>query len=380
MKTVVEELTAGYALALEDYLRGAGEEALLRAYQFGRKAVTEGLGVLEIAAVHQDALVAVLLKMLAPAENSRVARSASEFFAEALAPFEMTRMGFREANAILQDLNKELEERVQATLRDYEAARDQLAEQKRLERMKSEFISVVSHELRTPLSSIHGSLDLMLHGFGNDLPLRARHLVEIAHRNSRRLVLLVNEILDIQKLELGEMTFAIQRVELEPFLESAIEANQAYIAQRGVQLSLYCALGGLSVAADPNRLMQVLTNLLANAAKFSPRGDTVVLHAGRVEEGWVRVKVTDRGPGIPEEFRPRVFQKFAQADTSTTASQEGTGLGLSISKAIMEGLGGRIGFESEVGRGTTFHIDLPEWREASAVPPGGGDRECPSPR
>ncbi|HSF15237.1 MAG TPA: HAMP domain-containing sensor histidine kinase [Vicinamibacteria bacterium] len=366
MKGTVEKLTEAYALALEDYLKGAGEEALLRAYQIGREAVSKGLGVLEIAAVHQDASVAVLLKMLAPPDSSRVARSASEFFAEALAPFEMTRMGFREANAILQDLNAELEERVQATLRDYEAARDQLEEYKRLERMKSEFISMVSHELRTPLSSIHGSLNMVLDGLRLDLPPGVQRLLEIAYRNSQRLVRLVNDILDSHKLGLGEMVFEIQRVDLVPLLHSAIEANQVYFAQRGVRLVLQSDLHGADVAADPDRLMQVLTNLLANAGNFSPRGETVELHLDRVV-GWVRVSVSDRGPGIPEDFRTRVFQKFAQADASATGPQTGTGLGLSITKAIMEGLGGRISFESEVGRGTTFHIELPEWREDSAA-------------
>jgi len=379
----VKELTEAYSRALEDYLAGAGEAALLRAYQVGRRAVIDGLGVLEIAAVHQEALVAVLLKMLSPvemlspAETPRVARSAAEFFAEALAPFEMTRRSYREASAI-QSLNTELKERVQTILRDYEAARHQLEEHKRLEGMKSEFISVVSHELRTPLTSIHGSLDLVIKGLDLDLPPRARRLLEIAYRNSQRLVRLVNEILDIQKLEFGDVVFEIRPVELMGLLANAIEANQAYAAQRGVQLTLEGGLAGLKVAADPDRLMQVLTNLLGNAAKFSPRGETVVLRA-ETADGWLRVSVIDHGPGIPEDFRSRVFHKFAQADTSTTSAQEGTGLGLSISKAIIDRLGGRIGFESDVGRGTTFYFDLPEWAEDATAAQPDGENPWPSP-
>ena len=377
MSRSLRSLTEAYALALEDYLRGAGEEALLRAYQLGRQAVTEGLGVLEVAALHQDALVGVLLKMLAPAENARVARSASEFFAEALAPFEMSQRGFREANAILEDLNSELKERVQAILREYEAARDQLAEQKRLERMKNEFISVVSHELRTPLTSIHGSLDLLLKGVGGETSPGTQRLLEIADRNSRRLVRLVNEILDIQKIEIGEIVFEIRAVELTPLLGQAIEANQAYGAQRQVRLALESVPEGVKVVADPDRLMQVLTNLLGNAAKFSPPGETVVVRAARLS-GLVRISVADRGPGIPEEFRSRIFEKFAQVDSTSTGHREGTGLGLSISKAIVDRLGGRIGFESEVGRGTTFHFDLREWRQEQAGPDPDEERQWQS--
>jgi signal transduction histidine kinase len=356
-------LTEAYSMALEDYLDGAGEAALLQAYQLGRRAVTERLGVLEMAAIHQEALVAVLLKMLAPAENARVARSASEFFSEVLAPFEMTQRGFREANAILENLNSELKQRVENVLKEYEAARDALEESKRLERMKNELISVVSHELRTPLTSIHGSLELVLRGVESGGTAGAGSLLEIAYRNSRRLVRLVNEMLDMQKIESGDAVFEIRPTDLWPMLGHAIEANQAYAEQWQVRLALEGEVPRVRVAADPDRLMQVLTNLLSNAAKFSPPGETVELRASTSDDR-VRVSVTDRGPGIPVEFRPRVFQKFAQADPSATRPREGSGLGLSITKAIVDRLGGRIGFESEIGRGTTFHFDLPRWREA----------------
>jgi signal transduction histidine kinase len=373
VKPAFRDLTEAYAMALEEYLDGAGEAALLRAYQLGRQAVTERLGVLEMAAVHQEALVGVLLRRLAPTENARVAGSASEFFAEALAAFEMTQRSFREANTILQDLNDELKGRVETVLREYEAARDELEEQKRLERMKNEFISIVSHEVRTPLTSIHGALDLALHGLGDDQAGGVKPLLEIAHRNSRRLVRLVNQMLDIQKIESGEVAFEIQALELGPLLGHAVDANQAYAAQREVRLVLEGEAPSVRVAADPDRLMQVLTNLLGNAAKFSPPGQTVELRASKRDD-LVRVSVTDRGPGIPEEFRARLFQKFAQADPSGNQVREGTGLGLSISRAIVERLGGRIGFESEVGLGTTFYFDLPQWREAPFECESAGER------
>src|SRR5262245_18100231 len=332
-----------YALALREYLGGAGESALLRAYQAGRDALTQDLGVLELATVHQQALVDAV-GVLPPKEQARAARCATEFLAEALAPFEMSQRGLR----------------------------GQLEEHERLERLKNEFISAVSHELRTPLTSIHGSLNLLVEGKAGEVAPQARRFLEIAYRNSQRVVRLVNEILDIQKLESGEIALDARPVELAPLLADAVEANEAYAAGCGVRIALDGEVPEVKVLAEPDRLLQVLANLLCNAARFSPPRETVMLRAQRLP-GLVRVCVSDRGPGIPEEFRARIFHRFAQAAPSTPAGREGSGLGLSISKAIVERLGGRIGFESEVGRGTTFHFELPEWREEAALA-GGASR------
>ncbi len=370
MKTALKSLVDEYSAALVDYLEGGGEAALLRAYQIGRTALGDGLGVLEVAALHQEALVTAVLQMLAPADSARTAARASEFFAESLAPFEMSQRGIQEANAILRDINKELEERVQLILRDYKHARDQLDEQRRMERLKNEFISIVSHELRTPLTSIHGALGLINTGLGGELQPRARQLVDVAYRNSQRLVRLVDDILDLQKIESGAMAFQLHPLEVRPLLEQSIEANQSYAGRLGVALALAGAPAGVRVYGDADRLMQVMTNLLSNAAKFSPPGESVRVAAQRLD-GAIRVSVTDRGPGIPEEFKERIFQKFAQADSSTTRDKGGTGLGLSITKAIVERLGGTIDFETDPATGTTFRFDLPEWREE---PDRKGDR------
>jgi signal transduction histidine kinase len=354
VKAAPEGLTLEYASALVDYLAGG-------AYQLGRNALAGGLGVLEMAALHQEALVTALLRMLAPEESAHTVRRASEFFAESLAPFEMTRRGFQEANTILRDINQELEQRVRRILEEYEAARDQLDEQRRVERLKNEFIAVVSHELRTPLTSIHGALSLLATGVAGDLPAQAHQLLEVAYRNSQRLVRLVDDILDLQKIESGAMQFHLRPVELRPLLEQAIEVNQAYAHRLGVELALAETPAAALVYADPDRLMQVLTNLLSNAAKFSPPGQSVRV-AGARGSSAIRVTISDCGPGIPEEFKDRIFEKFAQADASTTREKGGTGLGLSISKAIVERLGGTIGFEARPEGGTDFHFELPEWR------------------
>lgn len=252
-----------------------------------------------------------------------------------------------------------------------------ITERRKVERLKNEFVSTVSHELRTPLTSIRGALGLISGGVSGQLPPQMQSLVEIAFKNSERLVMLINDILDIEKIESGKMHFDIHPVELMALLQQAIEANRAYAAQFEVDLLLEptlpsttgIPLGVVQVNVDPNRLMQVMNNLLSNAAKFSPPGQTVRVWAEHVQEG-IRVCVQDRGPGIPEEFRSRIFQKFAQADSSDTRQKGGTGLGLSISKAIVERFGGTIGFVSQPDQlGTTFFFTLPLWQPIFAPAP-----------
>jgi len=285
-------------------------------------------------------------------------------FVESLVPFEMTRRSEREANAILSEMNRELGERANALFEGYKATREQLDEKKRVEQVKNEIISIVSHELRTPLTSIHGALGLINTTMAGDQTPELKRLLDVAYRNSRRLVRLVDDILDLEKIESG-VPFDLRPLDLATLLLQAVEANQGYFQGLGVGLSLQSPSRGLKVRADPDRLMQVLTNLLSNAAKFSPPGQNVVLAAARRGK-WIRVTVTDRGAGIPEEFRDRIFQRFAQADSPSTRERGGSGLGLSISKAIVERMGGTIGFETRVGEGTTFHLDLPQRREGEA--------------
>ena len=244
-----------------------------------------------------------------------------------------------------------------ASLRD-------ITERRRVERMKSEFVSTVSHELRTPLTSIRGSLSLLLGLFGSELKGQARLMVEMAHRNAERLIALVNDILDIEKLESGRLEFAFRPLDLVALAREAVETNQSFAAEREVALRLASAPAGLRVSGDPGRLLQVMANLLSNAAKFSERGSEVTVGVER-HGGTARVVVRDTGPGVPEAFRRRIFQRFAQADGADSRRQGGTGLGLSISKAIVERHGGRIGFDSRPGD-TTFYFTLPVLVEASA--------------
>lgn len=241
------------------------------------------------------------------------------------------------------------------TLRD-------ITERKRMEKMKNEFVSTVSHELRTPLTSIRGALGLVNGGAMGEFPEKAKSILKIAGDNTERLLLLINDILDIQKIESGEMSFAFQQVELMPIIEKAVQDNKEYGEQHNVKFKIVQRLDEGRVFADPDRLMQVMSNLMSNAAKFSPDGSTVELHISR-QDNSLRIAVTDHGAGVPVEFQPKLFEKFTQADSTDTRQVGGTGLGLSITKIMVEKHNGKIDFISKQGVGTTFFVDLPELTE-----------------
>ena len=235
-----------------------------------------------------------------------------------------------------------------------------ITEQKRVAQFKNEFISTVSHELRTPLTSIRGSLGLIAGGAAGALPDRAANLIKIAHSNSERLVHLINDILDMEKIESGKLAFQIRSMQLRPVLEQAIAASANYKPEQRVQVALLDDAPRALANIDPDRLHQALINLISNAIKFSPQDEVVSVRLERLAAGELRISVADRGSGIPQAFRDRIFGKFEQADASSTRQQGGTGLGLSIVKAVVERLNGKVGFHDRQGGGTVFFIDLPE--------------------
>jgi len=247
-----------------------------------------------------------------------------------------------------------------------------ITERNKIERQRNEFISTVSHELRTPLTSIRGSLGLLAGGALGELPEKARPMVEIAFKNSERLSRLINDILDIEKIASGKMRIDSKPQPLMPLVEQALSANRDYGDQYGITFEIigHPVGGRANVNVDAERLHQVLTNLLSNAAKFSPPGKTVEVSVTE-RPGVYRISVSDSGAGIPQEFRAHIFQKFSQADSSDTRQKGGTGLGLAISQEIIHRLGGRIGFDSVEGSGTTFYIELPSWQEAANMPASG---------
>lgn len=237
-----------------------------------------------------------------------------------------------------------------------------ITERLKIDQMKNEFISVVSHELRTPLTSIRGSLGLLAGGVAGALPDKAKTLVDIACNNSERLVRLINDILDIEKIAAGKMEFRMEPIGLMSVINQAVLDNKGFADAHAVHVKVVqdCQL---QVRGDHDRLIQVMINLLSNAVKFSPPESEVYI-AVTAQQNWVRVSVKDLGPGIAVEFHKRIFQKFAQADGSDTRASGGTGLGLNICKELIERMAGRINFETQAGAGTTFYFELPIYAPA----------------
>jgi PAS domain S-box-containing protein len=235
-----------------------------------------------------------------------------------------------------------------------------------IDRIRSDFISTVSHELRTPLTSIRGSLGLLQAGAMGALPIQAAEMVAIAYKNSGRLVRIINDILDIGAIDSGKLILQMDIVPLAELLQQSVEANAGFAEQHKVRLQLETVSPADTVLADPNRLMQVMVNLLSNAAKFSPPGGDVLIRV-RHGETSARIEVEDSGAGIPEAFKVHMFEKFAQADASATRHYEGTGLGLNISRKLIEAMGGSIGFYAAADHGTVFYVDLPRRDAAPAM-------------
>ncbi len=232
-----------------------------------------------------------------------------------------------------------------------------ITERKRLEEVKAEFVATISHELRTPVTSIYGSLRLLNSGVAGDLPKSALKMVGLAARNSERLLKLVNEILDIEKLETGRMELSLAPFAVSEILPEVVYQNQAFGDLHNVELTLGCIQNG-TIILDRQRFVQVLANLISNAVKFSPPKTSVIVES-IMKERSVRFQVTDKGPGIPPEFQPRLFEKFTQAAKSLNRGTGGSGLGLAIAKSFVEAMGGRIGFETRLGEGTCFWVEFP---------------------
>lgn len=238
--------------------------------------------------------------------------------------------------------------------------RRRLLEEQRLMRAKSEFLSTVAHELRTPLTSIRGSLGLLVGGAAGELPSGVANLIGVANNNTERLIRLVNDVLDFQKIDSGKLTLRKGLHDYGEVLREALEANQAYADSFGIGLELE-ECPEVELHLDRDRTIQVITNLVSNAVKFSAKGQTVEVSVRRTGNR-LRTSVRDHGPGIPEEFRARIFHRFSQAKGTVA---KGSGLGLNIARSIVEQHGGAIGFDTEIDVGTTFWFELPTDSEAA---------------
>ena len=233
-----------------------------------------------------------------------------------------------------------------------------ITERKRVEKMKDEFVSTVSHELRTPLTSIRGALSLVTSGVLDDSPEKANELLETASRNTERLMHLINDILDMQKIEAGKLEYSFSKIDLMDAIEKSITDNLSYAKQYHVDIQLGDTVEGIMVKVDPLRLAQIMSNLISNAAKFSNKNSSIFIHTN-IENKTAKISIVDNGEGIPEEYFDKIFHKFSQNDASATKEKGGTGLGLAISKQMIEAMGGSIDFTSTLGKGTSFNIYIP---------------------
>jgi two-component system sensor histidine kinase VicK len=230
-------------------------------------------------------------------------------------------------------------------------------ERRALDRMKDEFISTVSHELRTPLTSLRGALGLLAGGALTNRPEKTQQMLEIAISNSDRLVRLVNDILDLERISSGKTELHSTICSAEDLLRRAAGVQQARTPKPNIRI--FFAANGVSVWADPDRILQTLDNLLSNAIKFSPAGSEIHLTARNLDENEALIEVRDQGRGIPEDKLEHIFDRFQQGDASDSRAMGGTGLGLAICRSIINQHGGRIWATSKPDEGTTFHFTLP---------------------
>jgi len=232
-----------------------------------------------------------------------------------------------------------------------------ISEHKELERMKTEFVSVVSHELRTPLTSIMGSLGLISGIMSKTLPDKVNNLIEIARNNCKSLSILINDLLDIDKIASGKMRFDMIPESLSKLITPSIEAIITYAVKFAVNIENNIHDSNIFINVDAERFKQVIINLLSNAIKFSEKGGNIKLYR-LITNGRVRICVEDYGSGIPKEFQNSIFEKFSQANSSDTRVKGGSGLGLHITKKIVESMHGTIGFISKPDKGTIFWVEF----------------------
>jgi signal transduction histidine kinase/DNA-binding response OmpR family regulator len=245
-----------------------------------------------------------------------------------------------------------------------------IAKMREVDRMKDEFVSIVSHELRTPLTSIRGSVQLVLDDAASVPDDEHRMLLQIALNNCERLVRIINDILDVSKIESGNLSLRKKAVNVTELVRQSVDvvANPARTAHVALEVSVPARIRPVMV--DPDRIVQALVNLLSNAVKFAPTNSTVTITVTGTDQ-MITIAVADQGEGIAPENLTRLFRKFQQVDSSSSRRKGGTGLGLAITKALVEQHGGRIFVDSEVNRGTRFSITLPtaSAEESASVAP-----------
>jgi signal transduction histidine kinase/CheY-like chemotaxis protein len=356
---------------LEEYRSRSEESALLHAYELGRDSMVHELGLLGLVSAYRDVLLRALEDPGTTDDTLGLTQAWGAILIEGLGPFEMAHQGYRDANASLAALNEALVTE-NAERRRAEGELVQAKESaEQANHAKSMFLSRMSHELRTPLNAILGFAQLL-----DMAGLEAEHADDIRRIlvAGRHLLELINEVLDIGRIEAGELTMSIEPVDMDEVIESAMGLVRPLAADPRVEM-IAPAEGHATALADRQRLHQILLNLLANAVKYNRPGGSVAV-GYRSLDGWIRVEVTDTGRGLDAEQIGRLFVAFERLGAELHHDGvEGTGLGLSLSKNLVEAMGGEMGVVSEVGVGSTFWFEVPAGQAPS--PPQLGSASAP---
>lgn len=343
LKLTVENVSEGVALFGDDLRLTLWNEGFMRLFGYSRDLMFEGAEATTLMRITAER------GELGPGDPQQIATA----FAQAARQTSERNLELRRSDGRILDVHRKTISGGRFIL----TARD-VTDERQMARLKDELVSTVSHELRTPLTSISGALGLLAGGAAGELAPAVKTLVDLARRNAERLVNLVNDLLDMDKLQSGELHLQFEDKDLGALLADAIDQNRPFADRFGVELEL--DLPGTPVCApvDAARLFQVLTNLLSNACKFAPAGSTVRVSLAQADD-FATITVSDAGPGISAEFRPRLFERFSQEDGKHQQGHAGTGLGLAISKAIVESHRGTIDLDPHTTVGATFHVRLP---------------------
>jgi signal transduction histidine kinase len=343
----LRSLRARFTTALCEYLAKPGEAGLLQAYRLGREALLQNASIADFTSIYADALDNAFLKPEISGNRLHAMRKGAEFLAESLAPFEMALRGYQEANQKLRQFNLTLEQRVAERTRELTEAN----------RLKDEFLMTVSHELRTPLTAIVGWTARLRKNL--DDPRKLEQALGAIETSSKAEMQIVEDLLDVSSIITGKLRLNTGPVDLAEVIMSAVEVISPAAEAKHIQLNSRLKAAQALVAGDFGRLRQVLWNLLSNSVKFTPEGGCVEIRLSR-EENHVEVNVCDTGAGIDPEFLPHVFDRFRQADGSSTRQHGGLGLGLAIVRYLVELHGGHVLAESPgEGKGAMFTVRLP---------------------
>ena len=343
LKLTVENVSGGVAVVDRDLKLMLWNQAFVDLFDYAPDSVTGGRDARELIRLTAQR------GELGPGDPDLIV----EGFVQSIRASDSRRLEMQRRNGRILDIRRESIRggRFIMTARD-------VTQERQISRLKDELVSTVSHELRTPLTAISGALGLMAGGAAGDLPDRAKQLVAIGSKNAERLIHLVNDLLDMDKLQSGKLVFHFDERELGLLLTESVEQIEPYAERFGVKLALERPSEAVVAKVDSNRLCQVMTNLLSNACKFSPSGGTVRILLQRVGDS-AQISVADEGPGISPEFRARLFKRFEQEEGAHQQGHAGTGLGLAISKAIVEAHGGSIALDPAAEKGATFRVELP---------------------